>query len=530
MRKFPLFAGPRPSPKDLLASVIVFLVAIPLCMGVAIASGVPPALGLITGIVGGLLVGAVSGSPLLVSGPAAGMTVLVWEAIHNHGIGMLGPIVLAAGLLQAAAGLFGLGQWFRAVSPAVVTGMLAGIGVLIVASQVHVAVDDKPHGTGLQNLLAIPEAVWKGVVPAANTTHHLAALIGLMTLVILFAWPHLPGRLKKVPAPLVAVVSATAVTAWLKLPIQRVAVPDNLLDAVTWPTWASLGGLLDLSILGTAVAIAVIASAETLLSATAVDAMHRGPRTRYNQELMAQGLGNAVCGALGALPMTGVIVRSSVNVTAGAQTRASTMLHGAWILLFVAALPWTLNWIPTAALAAMLVYSGVKLIDVKSLKALAAYGKTEVAICAATVIGIVATNLLEGVLLGLGLAALRLFYTFTHLEVRTHLDPEHGRATLWLKGAASFVRIPQIAQALEGVPANAELHVRLDQLAFIDHACFELLQNWEKQHAATGGRVVIEWHALEELVHRRARRVPISPLLDGADPVAKRDPWSAQRT
>ena len=146
-----------PPGKDFLASIVVFLVALPLCMGVAIASGVPPAAGLVTGIVGGILVGLIGGAPLQVSGPAAGLTVLVWEMVQTHGIGMLGTVVLIAGAMQLVAGLCKTGQWFRAISPSVIHGMLAGIGVLIFASQFHIMVDDKPRGSGLANLMSIPE-------------------------------------------------------------------------------------------------------------------------------------------------------------------------------------------------------------------------------------------------------------------------------------------------------------------------------------------------------------------------------------
>jgi len=146
--------------RDLLASIVVFLVALPLCMGIAVASGVPPALGLITGIIGGLVVGVFAGAPLAVSGPAAGLTVLVFEIVRTHGIAMLGPIVLAAGLIQLVAGYLRLGQWFRAVSPSVIHGMLGGIGALILVSQFHVMLDAAPKGSGLSNLIAIPGAIF----------------------------------------------------------------------------------------------------------------------------------------------------------------------------------------------------------------------------------------------------------------------------------------------------------------------------------------------------------------------------------
>ncbi len=185
------FMNPQP-PKnwtsDLIASVVVFLVALPLCMGVAIASGVSPAMGLISGIIGGVLVGLLAGSPLQVSGPAAGLVVIVWDIIRDFGLEKLGLMIVVAGLIQIAGGLFRIGGWFRAVSPAVVNAMLAGIGVLIFASQFHVMVDDKPRASGVLNLLSIPEAIYKGVVPLDGSSHHVAAIVGLITIGALLAW------------------------------------------------------------------------------------------------------------------------------------------------------------------------------------------------------------------------------------------------------------------------------------------------------------------------------------------------------
>ena len=260
--------------KDFLASIVVFLVALPLCMGIAIASGVPPALGLITGIVGGLVVGTISGSPLQVSGPAAGLTVLIWEMIQQHGIGMLGAVVLLAGVMQLAMGAMKMGQWFRAISPAVIQGMLAGIGVLIIASQIHVMVDDGPKGSGLTNLLSIPDAIYKGVMPLDGSSHHIAAAIGIITMALIFAWSYVPKKLQIIPAPLVAIVIVTLGAMVVGAPVKYVNVPGNLASVVTIPTLESLGNLLNASVVGSAVALCFIASAETLLCATAVDRMH----------------------------------------------------------------------------------------------------------------------------------------------------------------------------------------------------------------------------------------------------------------
>jgi MFS superfamily sulfate permease-like transporter len=490
---------------DLLASVVVSLVALPLCMGIAIASGLPPAPGILTGIIGGLVVGSLSGSPLQVSGPAAGLSVIVWEAVREHGVAALGVIVLLAGAFQVAAGLLRLGQWFRAVSPAVITGMLAGIGVLIFASQFHVMVDDGPQGSGLDNLRSIPAAVWKGLAPPDGSAHHLAAYLGVLTIAAIVLWkPLAPRRLQVLPAPLVAVALATAVAAWFDLPergVRCVELPATLLAAVRWPTWDTVSHSLSWPVLVAGLSMAVVASAETLLSAAAVDRMHQGPRTRYDRELAAQGVGNLLCGLLGALPMTGVIVRSATNVQAGARTRASAVLHGLWLLAFVSLLPFVLEWIPTASLAAVLVFTGCKLVNPQAVRTLWAYGKGEVVIYAATVLTIVGANLLTGILVGCGLSLVKLLYTFSHLTMRLEGDAPHGRTVLFLEGAATFLRLPRLAAVLETVPPGTELHVHFEGLRYIDHACLDLLMTWGKRHEATGGSLVLDWESLTARFH-----------------------------
>ena len=486
--------------KDLLASIVVFLVALPLCMGIAIASNMPPAAGLITGIVGGLLVGFLAGSPLQVSGPAAGLAVLVWQLVEKHGVEMLGVIVFFAGLIQLTAGILKLGQWFRAVSPAVIHGMLAGIGILIFVSQFHVMLDFKPIGTGIQNLTGIPGALMSAI--SANDLHLTAGGVGLLTIATIFGWGALaPRNLRVIPAPLVGVAVAMLAAAFLGLgEIKYVDVKDNVLTDVlngsTLPSLANLWRITEPAILIGAISIAFIASAETLLCATAVDQMHSGPRTKYDRELSAQGIGNTICGVFGALPMTGVIVRSGANVEAGAQTRLSAILHGAWLLVFVALLPWTLGYIPLSALAAVLVFTGYKLAYPKILPALQKYGWGEVLIYAITVVTIVLTDLLTGVLTGLGLSLAKLLYSFSHLEVVKKEQPDENRVDLYLKGSATLIRLPQLAAELETLQPNTHIHVHIDDLDYIDHACIDLLTNWDKQHRATGGSLEIEWEGL----------------------------------
>jgi MFS superfamily sulfate permease-like transporter len=629
--------------QDTLASVVVFLVALPLCMGIAIASGVPVAAGLITGIVGGLVVGWIAGAPLQVSGPAAGVTVIVFDLVQRHGLEVLGIAVLIAGALQLIAGVLSYGRWFRAVSPAVIHGMLAGIGVLIISSQFHVMVDDTPKSNGIENLLSIPKAILKGLpmpelslveerisqrnflhqcvvlheqqiqihelvterisVPLADANHnhlsrHLesslsnklrfeplvakqqemsdrftslieqldkwdiaetvrdpaglkevtkqsleqmrialdalrqgdvervrasqadiqhslgmmlgelknhhdwAAKVGLLTILALLLWKaFVPKRLKLIPAPLVAVVIVTIASAILKLPVLYVEVPDNLWNEIHFPSLAAFTSVSPGVVFQAGIVLAVVASAETLLCATAVDQMQSHSRTQYDRELAAQGIGNMVCGLLGALPMTGVIVRSAANVEAGAKTRISTILHGLWLLVFVALLASILRMIPTAALAAMLVYTGYKLVDFKAIRELKKYGWGEVAIYFVTLGTIVCTDLLTGVLTGIGLSALKLLYTFSHLNVRLAVDQKRQVAVLRLEGAATFIRLPLLATKLELVPQNVELHVDFEHLNHVDHACLDLLMNWAKQHEGTGGVLVIDWESLHANFH-----------------------------
>jgi MFS superfamily sulfate permease-like transporter len=384
---------------DLLASLVVFLVALPLCLGIAIASGVPPAVGLITGIVGGLLVGFLQGSPVSVSGPAAGLTVIVAGIVAKGGVVLLSAVVLATGLLQIAAGLARSGRWFRAVPPALIHGMLAGIGVLIVASQAHVMVDDEPSGHGLENLIRIPAALL--AIFRGDARHTEAALIGLLTIGVLLAWKRFaPGRLQLVPATLVGVSVATLVTNVLGLPIARVDIPGDVFAAAQLFSGEALALLGRLDTWSSAFGLAVVASAETLLCVGAVDRMAGGLRTDYDRELRAQGVGNAVCGLLGALPMTAVIVRSSTNLQAGGRSRLSTILHGTWLLTLVALAPWVLRSVAVSSLATVLVFTGWKLVDRTALAELRRQGGSEFVVYAVTLGAIVATDLLIGIIVG----------------------------------------------------------------------------------------------------------------------------------
>ncbi|MFE7761693.1 SulP family inorganic anion transporter [Streptomyces sp. NPDC057438] len=467
--------------QDFGASLVVFLVALPLCVGVAVASGVPAELGLVTGIVGGLVAGMMPGSSLQVSGPAAGLTVLVFEAVRQFGLPALGVIVLAAGLLQLAMGALKLGRWFRAISVSVVEGMLAGIGLVIIAGQLYAAAGLKAPASGIDKIAGLPSAF----ADALGSTAALASLaIGAGTVAVMVLWKRLPKKAQLVPGALAAVLLATLASLAFSLPVANVEV-KGLLDAIHPPGLAAFGELADVAILGTILAFTLIASAESLFSAAAVDRMHDGPRTEYDKELMAQGAGNTVCGLLGALPMTAVIVRSSANLQAGARTKASRVLHGVWLLLFAALLPGALALIPLPALAGILVHAGFKLIPFRGVASLWRSHRGEALILVATAVAIVAVNMFEGVLIGLALSVAKTAWEASHIKLEV-IDKGAGPVQAYLSGNATFLRLPKILDNLESLPQDRPVELHLTGLHHLDHACRTALENWASRHSATG--------------------------------------------
>lgn len=464
---------------DITASLVVFLVAVPLCVGVAVASGVPAELGLITGIVGGLVTGLLPGSSLQVSGPAAGLTVLVFTAVKDYGLPVLGVVVLLTGLLQLALGALGLGRWFRAISLSVVHGMLAGIGLVLIAGQLYALGDRKAPGGGTSNVAGLYDLA-VGVL--ASPPALAASAVGAGTIVVMAVWKRVPRRVRVLPGPLVAVGAASALTAVFDLPVRRVEV-SGLVAAVQPPAVGEFSRLADAGLLATVVAFTLIASAESLFSAAAVDRLHDGPKTHYDKELMAQGAGNTVCGLLGALPMTAVIVRSAANVQAGARTKLSRVLHGVWLLLFAAMFPGVLGLIPTAALAGVLVHAGFKLLPVRELGPLWRDHRGEAVILVVTAGAILITNMFEGVLVGLALAVVKAAWEVSHVHVDV-ADPGEGRVRVRIQGNATFLRLPRILDALENLPAGRTVELDLAGLRHLDHACLTALRSWADQHNA----------------------------------------------
>ncbi len=300
-------------------------------------------------------------------------------------------------------------------------------------------------------------------------------------------WQRLPARVRVVPGALVAVLLATAATWLLHRPVKKVEV-KGLLDAIQPPGSGVLDQLTP-ALLVTIVAFTLVASAESLFSAAAVDRLHDGPRTDYDKELMAQGAGNALCGALGALPMTAVIVRSAANLQAGARTKASRVLHGAWLLLFAALLPAALGVIPVAALAGVLVHAGFKLLPFKQLGPLWREHRSEALVLAATAVAIVTVNMFEGVLIGLGLSIVKTAWETSRLHVETE-QPPTGTIRVRLTGNATFLRLPKLLDALEALPTDRVLELDLTDLRHLDHACQTALTTWVERHNANAPEAV----------------------------------------
>ena len=382
---------------DLPASLVVFLVALPLSLGIAIASGAPLMAGLIAAVVGGIVAGFLGGSALQVSGPAAGLTVVVAGLIEDFGWQMTCVITICAGALQILFGVIKIARAALAVAPVVVHAMLAGIGVTIVLQQVHVLMGGSSRSSAWENIKALPNGI----------LHHELheVIVGGLVIAILLLWPKLPAKVRLIPGALVAIVVATALAEAAGLEgVDRIELSANFFHAINLPhlpptapggePWLAEIGELVVGV----ITVALIASVESLLSAVAVDKLQNGPRTNFDREMIGQGSANVVSGLLGGLPITGVIVRSSTNVAAGARSRMSAILHGVWVLLFASLFTELVELIPKSALAGLLIVIGVQLVKLAHVKV--AWRTGNFAVYAITIVCVVFLNLLEGVAIG----------------------------------------------------------------------------------------------------------------------------------
>ncbi|WP_415937997.1 SulP family inorganic anion transporter [Streptomyces sp. 039-1] len=474
---------------DLSASIAVFLIALPLSLGIALATGAPLQAGLVAAAVGGIVAGRIGGSALQVSGPAAGLTVVTAELIHHYGWRATCGITVLAGITQLGLGCLRVARTALAVSPAIVHGMLAGIGVTIAVAQLHIVLGGVPQSSVLANLVGLPDQVAR--------TQPAAVSMSVLTLVLLFAWPRLPGRtgrlLRKVPAALVAVAGATATASLAGLTLPRVDLPS-------WSSHA-LAGLPEGPVLGVAAAVltvTLVCSVQSLLGAVAVDKLvsarpelqARVGRSALDRELLGQGAGNIVSGALGGLPVAGVAVRSSANVQAGAVSRNSTMLHGVFVVVAALLMVPILELIPLASLAALVMAVGIQMVSLHHIRTVTRH--REVLVYAVTTLGVVFLGVLEGVALGVAVAVGVALHRLTRTRI-THEERE-GVHHVRVRGQLTFLAVPRLSRALHLIPRGADTVVELDG-SFMDHAAFESLQDWQSAHSAQGGTVEITGRA-----------------------------------
>ncbi|MET9958838.1 SulP family inorganic anion transporter [Streptomyces sp. NPDC006326] len=488
---------------DLSASLTVFLIALPFSLGIALATGAPLQAGLVAAAVGGIVAGRLGGAPLQVSGPAAGLTVVTAELVQRYGWRTTCAITVLAGCCQVGLAALRTARSALMVSPAIVHGMLAGVGVTIALAQLHIVLGGTPQSSAVANVLGLP---------AQLAVLHPAALgVSALTLAVLLGWPRLPGRvgaaLRKVPAALAAVAVATAFAAVAGLSLPRVHLPS-------WRSHA-LPGLPEgpvLGLLAAVLTVTLVGSVESLLSAVATDKLiaserrtgNRPRRADLDRELRGQGAANIISGALGGLPVAGGAMRSVANVKAGAVGRRSVMLHGLWILLAAVLLAPALELVPLAALAALVMAVGVRMVSATHLRTVTRH--REILVYATTIAAVVLGGVLEGVAVGIAVAV----GVALHRLARTRITVEEqdGVHRVRARGQLTFLAVPRLSRVLSHIPHDARVVVELDG-SFMDHAAYETLHDWRDSHLAHGGRL--------EITGRSADRAGLGPQrLDGS--------------
>lgn len=484
--------------QDVPASIVVFLVAVPLCLGIALASGAPLFSGIISGIVGGIVVSFVSDSELMVSGPAAGLTAIVLAAITELGaFDIFLAAVVIAGALQMLLGVLRAGVIGYYFPSAVIKGMLTAIGLMLILKQIPHALGYDADAMGDDAFMqSSPEATVTGLQEAFAHVELGALLVAAVSLPLLFAWGKGPLKaLVSVPAPLVIVLLGVAMNAIYSVVaptlviapthLVSIPVPDSLgafFGQFTLPAW---GAMLDPAVWKVAVTLAIVASLESLLSLQATDELDPWKReSSTDRELLAQGAGNFASGLIGGLPVTGVIVRSATNIAAGAKTRWSAVLHGVWLLLAVMIAPTLLNTIPLAALAAVLIHVGYKLANPALFKAALARGRSYGFSFIVTVGAILATDLLRGILVGLAVGVVVILRDHVESPPYTEISaPGAVLKRLQLHDNVNFLHRAALEQMLENLPEGSRVEIDARRTRRLDPDVLEVLGNFQQQAA-----------------------------------------------
>jgi MFS superfamily sulfate permease-like transporter len=483
---------------DLPASIVVFFVAVPLCLGIALASGAPLFAGIIAGIVGGIVVGGASGSPLGVSGPAAGLTVIVFGAIATLGSweAFLVAVILA-GIIQLVAGYLKLGTVAYYFPSSVIKGMLTGIGLLIILKQIpHALGYDADYEGDLAFQQMDGQNTFSELIHMLNFISVDVIIITVVSMFILLLWDNVLMKKSKIfgiiNGPLVAVVSGIVLYNLYKnnlLPysltqkqIVQIPVAGTFMEFLQQFTLPDLSALKNPQVYFTALVLAVIASLETLLCVEATDKLDPYKRvTPTNRELKAQGVGNLVSGFIGGLPLTQVIVRSSANITFGGKTKVSAILHGFFILISAVSIPQILNMIPLATLAAILFIVGYKLAKPSTFIEVYKQGKEQFIPFMATIIAILLTDLLKGIAIGMAFA---IFYILRnnfknpyYVLKEDQLDKtDHVIA---LSEEVSFLNKGSILQMLNHIPPKSKVLIDGTNTKFIHYDVLEIIQNFK---------------------------------------------------
>lgn len=483
---------------DILSGLVVFLVALPLCLGIALASGAPLFAGIISGVIGGIVVGLLSHSQLSVTGPAAGLTAIVLTAII--GLGSYETFLLAvviAGAIQIILGFAKAGTISNYLPSNVIEGMLTAIGVIIIMKQLPHAIgyDADNEGDFFFIEKSTGHNTFSAVIDAINYSHLGAIIITLISMGILIAWNNVKAlkNLKTVPGALVAVIMGVVINEVFKATgsnlaigqehLVKLPVPASFNDFIGQFATPDFTKITNANVWITGITIAAVASIETLLCIEAADKMDTLKRfTNTNTELKAQGVGNMLSGLIGGIPMTSVIVRTSANINSGGKTKISAVAHGVFLLIAVLTIPAILNKIPLACLAAILILIGYKLASPTVFKHMWQHGKYQFVPFIATVVAVVFTDLLKGV--GVGLMVSVFYILKANMKVAYFFKKEkhHEGETVHIELAqeVSFLNKAAIKQTLMHLPENSKVVINATDSVYIDHDVIQLIQDFLK--------------------------------------------------